>query len=507
MAAGDPGIRAVRIRKGDTVFHVHGEHAGQEGVWLAAGQVKGLYEAPVKTTWKTGAFQEGSRQKARKWLHRDLNLGFHIRDTYTSYELNESQFRQIFEYNQDEWDTDWEPTTIEVETNLSGVRKIDVLMYEAPDFDPEIDPIKQQYGNYLFKLRAGQPFWYSDDLVSAFEDEATSAAGTISVANPTDLVAYQKFILTRGTWTLPDVQWIGARGARTPGGPYWDRSIDGIVVTDINGGAVVDLDRQQLMFRDSNNTNLLAQLAGKFFNYGLPPYTPPTDLSVVYSNAPLGGARVECHVPQRWTRPWGLEMATAGVITHNPVTTEIKGLGDFRYVIPEFCDTIDVLALGGAGGGNGAAPLRNQRGRIIDWVASFGGARAVFHAVTLYRGTETLPWETEEITGFIGAGGAGGTQDQFGGNGQDTIVDVEGVTVLTAEGSDGGGSNGAYGEGAGTCLLNGHQFFASANAPNLGQAGWSPGGGGASGIADIPGGHGGRGQVWFYAYQSTEEGS
>jgi len=100
----DPGIVAIRIVRGGTTFHVHGDQAGAEGVWLAAGQVDGIYDAPVKTTWKTGAFQEGSWQKYNKWLHRDMSLGFHIRDTFTEYELNESLFRQIFDYQLDPWE-------------------------------------------------------------------------------------------------------------------------------------------------------------------------------------------------------------------------------------------------------------------------------------------------------------------------------------------------------------------------------------------------------------------
>ncbi len=307
----DPGIVAIRIVKGDTTFHVHGADAGAEGVYLAAGQVHGLYEAPVKTTWKTGAFQEGSRQKANKWLHRDLNIGFHIKETFTEYDLNESAFRQIFEYEEDKWDTDPQPTTIEVETLNSGTRKLDVLMYEAPDFDPDLDPLMNEYGNHILKLRAGQPFWYEDDYTDTFTSTSSSAPGTVTVQNPTDREAYQKWILTRATWTIPDIQWIGAKGARAPGGPNWNRAISGIVVSSINGGAVVDLDRQELMFRDANDTNILAQMVGKFFNYSIPPYTPATNLSVSFTNAPAGGAMVQLVVPQRWTRPWGMELASS----------------------------------------------------------------------------------------------------------------------------------------------------------------------------------------------------
>jgi hypothetical protein len=304
----DPGIVAIRIVRGGTVFHVHGDQAGAEGVSLAAGQVEGLYDAPVKTTWKTGAFQEGSWQKYAKWLHRDLSLGFHIRDTLTQYELNESKFRQCFDYQLDPWEDPPTVTTIEVETTLSGVRKLDVLMYEAPVFASDLDPLMQQYGNLIFKLRAGQPFWYQDDLVTTFTSTAASATGTIVAQNPTDRIAYHKWILTRATWSLADWQWIGGRGARAPGGANGSRAVSNIVVSDVNGGATVDLDRQNLMFRDANDTNILGQLAGQFFLYPIPPYTPWTQLDIVYTAAPAGGAMAQLVIPQRWERPWGLEL-------------------------------------------------------------------------------------------------------------------------------------------------------------------------------------------------------
>jgi len=262
----------------------------------------------VKVTYKTGAFQEGARQKAVKWLASDLNLGFYIRDTTTEYDLNESAFRQIFEYELDPWDPNPPPTTIIVETNMSGIRKLDVLMYEPPDFDPDIDPMLNQFGNYIFKLRAGQPFWYQDDVISTFSSGAGSAAGSVTVSNPTDHRCYQKWILTRAHWGLPDFQWVGPKGARTPGGPNGSRYLGPIIVSDVNGGAVVDLDRQELMFRDANDTNILGQLAGMFFNYEIPPYTQSQTLPVSFDTAPAGGAMAQLVQPRHWSRPWGLEL-------------------------------------------------------------------------------------------------------------------------------------------------------------------------------------------------------
>lgn len=303
----------IRIRRGDTMFPVHGINAGLGGVWLAQGAVDGIYDAPVKTAWKTGAFMDGSRQKNRKWLHRDLELGFHITDTITdSWQFNDSEFRLMFDYEDDPCEEDPTKTVIEVETIQSGLRKIDVLMYDAPMFTPKIDPHLNQHGFAIFKLRAGQPFWYEDDVmvngVNSFQSSSTSASGTVLAENPTDQWMNQYWVLTRATWTLPDYQWSGSRGQRGPGGEHGARTVTMEPITELQGGAVVDLDGQNLLIRDLNNTNILPQQGGKFFVHRIPPYTPPTALPVSYTAAPPGGARVELWQPRRWSRPWGLEL-------------------------------------------------------------------------------------------------------------------------------------------------------------------------------------------------------
>jgi hypothetical protein len=106
---------------------------------------------------------------------------------------------------------------------------------------------------------------------------------------------------------VPDFSWKGGRYNRRPGGAYKDRVIPMPAITDAQGGCVVSLDQKDLMVRDVHYTNMLPLLGGKYFMHVIPPYTPKTLLPVSYTNAPAGGAMIQCVQPRRWSRPWGLE--------------------------------------------------------------------------------------------------------------------------------------------------------------------------------------------------------
>lgn len=501
----DPGIVAIRIRRGDAVFHVHGQSAGAQGVWLAANQVHGIYDAPIKSTWKTGAFQVGSTNKAVKRLHRDMELGFHIIDTTDAYEWNESLFRQIFFYEADRWSLDPKATTIEVVTDQSGTRKIDVLMYEQPDFAPAVDPLRDQYGNLVLKLRAGEPLWYEDDVVDEFTSSATSAAGTITVSNPTDQVMYHKWILTPGhtsgsaNWTLPDFQWVGDPGEREPGGANGSRLINDIIITAANGGCVIDLDRQQLMYRDYNDTNILGQMGGsKIFNYPIPPYTPETEIPVSYKGA-TGGATCQLVMPRRWSRPYGLEAVTV-LNTSSPkdATFRFSTPGSFEYRIPTWCERLDIIVAPAGGGGEG--------GNLL--TTGGGGQSGAWKYATWIRGVD-IPWATDYVKGVVGAGGAGGQGYQFlgpggvdGHTGELTTVVASGATTISAPGGVGGGSNLEwFGEGLDDLTFNNRTYPGCGTEATPGNRGNHPGGGGAGGWPLLgAGGQGGDAQVWIRAY-------
>ncbi|ORM21768.1 hypothetical protein [Prescottella equi] len=297
---------------------VHGEDAGAEGVVLGKDQVKGLFDSPVRTSWVSSAHQSGGTMKGMWHEVRDLALGFHISSQVVAGGDQEeigSRFRQAFDYREDQWDHDSRLAKIEVIAPSGTTRFLDVQLYEAPDFNPGIDPLVVMHENPVVPLRAGQPHYYEPDYVTTWSTTSTFGTGQIQVWNPTDLPMRQKWILTRGDWTLPDVSWEGPPGKREPGVSKLtgrddrNRMILMPTIGALEGGAIVDLDPMKLMVRDTADTNLLGRMPvpGRFFEYVIPPKTQKQMLPVSVANAPAGGAMVKLVQPRRWSRPIGMQ--------------------------------------------------------------------------------------------------------------------------------------------------------------------------------------------------------
>lgn len=310
------GSLTVEVRGCDGSFwSVHGPGSGAEGVHMGHEQVEGLFDAPVRTAWVSSAHQSGGTMKGKWFEIRDMSLGFHVLGGVGHADVD-SRFRMAFDYREDEWDHDAELTHIDVTSEQSGTRTMDVQLYQAPDFNPGVDPLVLSHANPIVPLRAGQPMWYEPDVITAWSTAASSGSGTVIVSNPTDQPMRHKWIVTRGDWTLPDVSWQGKKGYRVPGVDKLtgrDDSSRAILMPTIGvleGGATVDLDPMKLMVRDAHDTNFLGRLPvpGQFFQYVIPPYTPETELPVSVTGAPAGGAMVQCVQPRRWSRPLGLEL-------------------------------------------------------------------------------------------------------------------------------------------------------------------------------------------------------
>lgn len=303
-----------------SVWPVHGPGAGSRGVWMGQDQVEGLFEAPVRQQWDAGALQLGGTQQGQWWDVRDISLGFHVlaKPGLPPVEQTLSDFRNAFTYRVDRWDHDAVPPRIEVVSDLSGSRSLDVLLYEAPDFNPGVDPLVRGHGNPVLPLRAGQPFWYSADRVTTFTSTAAAASGTVAVSNPTPLPMFHKWVITRCQATLPDFSWSGPPNNRAPGVDKLSGRNDSArtillpLLDDTHGGATIDLEHlnaDRLMIRDASDQNMLGQMPvpGMYFSYEIPPWTQEQTLPVSYTNAPAGGAMIQLIQPRRWTAPVGGE--------------------------------------------------------------------------------------------------------------------------------------------------------------------------------------------------------
>jgi hypothetical protein len=311
----------IRIHGADgSIWPVHGKSAGERGVWMAQDQVEGLFETFVRQSWDSGAQQVGGNQRGVWFDARDLLLGFHVTDNLRSEATTLAAFRQAFVYRVDRWDHNAVQPKIEVESDISGSRFLDVLLYDKPDFNPGTDPLVVGYGNPILPLRAGQPFWYSDDEVSTFTSGSASASGFVTVSNPCDVDTgmFHKWEVTRCQATLPDFSWEGAPGARVPGVDFRSKRDDSArtillpLINATHGTAKVDLEfliGNALPIRDASDQNMVGQLPvpGKYFMYEIPPHTPPYELPVSYTGAPAGGAMIRLIMPRRWMLPFGGE--------------------------------------------------------------------------------------------------------------------------------------------------------------------------------------------------------
>lgn len=203
-----------------------------------------------------------------------------------------------------------------------------------------------------------------------------------------------------------------------------------------------------------------------------------------------------------------LTAATAAVIESSAVAAfqamsaarvDITATGAFTYNIPAACKYIDVIVLGGGGGGREGDGGFGATGN--------GGLAGTYASATYQRGVD-LPWTQSTITGSVGAAGPAGAKNA----GNVTASSRGGTTTagaLSAVGGDGGsGTNGNAGASPGNRTQGSMTMTGGATAPSGSgrTVGKPPGGGGGGGAGGIFNGQtagmaGSRGQASFTARQ------
>jgi hypothetical protein len=199
--------------------------------------------------------------------------------------------------------------------------------------------------------------------------------------------------------------------------------------------------------------------------------------------------------------PWfGLGLGDVGY--HTPVLVEYPTAGTYTYTVPSWAKYVDVIALGGGGGGHAGYFTIGNGG---------GGHSGVWKTQTLQRGVDFGAAVTS-MTVTVGAGGAGGNVTgvtaHSGAAGANTTIAFtdpsSATTTVTATGGLGGTDispgNATGGDSPGNTTYIGRTFY---GGPGSGTTGNSPGGGGAGGNSGSSqwGADGAAGVCWLNARQ------
>ncbi|QDH92461.1 minor tail protein [Gordonia phage Dmitri] len=294
-------------------WDIAGPLGGRQGAIIAAEQVEGIYDAPIKQEWSETVDGVGGTHEHTTFGVREFALGFHLfEDEYPGPAGRlESNFRMAFSMERDKWDSTFQHTRLVAKTPfLSGVRMLTCQMYDAPEIDLGDDRIDEEYFNVKYLLRGANPMWMGKRKVTEFWTTGSSATGTISVSNPTDRPMMLTWILegAGAEFVIPDPSWAGRPGERAPGGAHADRVIElPEILSSDGGGVTITRERNQLHAKTKSGANYVSRMMGNWVRHEIPPYTPLTELPISVSGA-VDGAMAQLVQPRAWSRPWGLEM-------------------------------------------------------------------------------------------------------------------------------------------------------------------------------------------------------
>lgn len=187
-------------------------------------------------------------------------------------------------------------------------------------------------------------------------------------------------------------------------------------------------------------------------------------------------------------------------VVRKPQLTTYGTAGTYSYTVPQWATHIDVIVVGGGGGGVQGNGGNAQNGN--------GGSSGSWNFRTLERGLD-IPWSTTVLSAITGDGGIAGAKNNTpapGAGGQSYVSDGN-ITILGNGGAAGTGTNGNVGGSPGDVTVAGNLYVGGATAPSGASrtAGNAPGGGGGGGAGGVFNGQtggmaGAAGAVYLYAY-------
>lgn len=274
-------------------FTIYGPGQGDRGAWLLT-DPKGIYDAPLKTSWEQTTNSVGAIPTGVSYPPRDLQISLGVigEDSPAQWRKTDSQLRLAFSELAD--------STLRVTTE-DGIRELNCRLYDTPVMTSDIDPSVGRYAATVFSLRAGNPMWQGETVTHEWTFTGKNFYDTITIENPSDRPLWPQWVLPAPTSVvLPDIDFTTAQEhwVTMP----WQRAGQDVLV-DTRPGVEEAVCAGYPMW--------LATVPDHFL-HPIPPHTPPTPLPIVMNPFPFAdAAMVELGLPSRMPHKLIVETAKA----------------------------------------------------------------------------------------------------------------------------------------------------------------------------------------------------
>lgn len=280
MAAG----RNIRYHGVDeSVWHLHGDQMGEEGVYLTS--LAGFYHPVRIPMTQTPAYMRGAIPGPSKTDPSVIDMKL-----FTSAN-SEEEWEEVESAWWDAWSDEADGTL--VATSRTGQERTQpVRLQRYPDTPFDWEPETEM--EWVLPVVAYSPGWRGPLLTSTWTNTSGSGSGTLNLANPGDIEIWPQY----AGWgqagvvvTLPDgVDDATVTLPEFADGEHW------LVDPDLSAGLQLDT---------VTATQAAARLAGQLFQYPIPPRTLTPVPRTVSATGANTATQVTAYMVPLHRRPWG----------------------------------------------------------------------------------------------------------------------------------------------------------------------------------------------------------
>lgn len=272
------------------IVHLAGPRAGEEGMFMAPG-FKGYLDPPFKVFWDEQMDTHGEIYTGSRYESRELTLVVYVLGDEGAgnwWETRDKRYRRLFRPDRE--------AKLHISTT-DGMRTLRIRPVANHKISTKTDPRGQSLNEVTTHVKAGDPFWYAPDYVDVQTPGAGDHSLTFTVENRTDQVVWPVWVVPeKSTTTLPDYKFENGQVVD-------DRHV---VLPELFEGesTVVQTNPGKRPLTSANGAPVLARWNGRRMLNHLPPYLPPTDVTVSIKGSQVD-SEIMLRIPKPYTMPWG----------------------------------------------------------------------------------------------------------------------------------------------------------------------------------------------------------